>query len=190
MQKKIFVKFRKRAGFTLIEMIVVITIFAIIGVGITASFMSGMRIWGRAQNVDFARSNVLFSLDLMARDLRHSVGGSSIDFEGSTQEITFPVISDGSIVQVTYYFDELEKELRRKETDLKDIIEETGDITTGESVVAIDGFSLTYLYHDKVRDQYVWNEIFEAQEKPFKAVLIKVKFNDEEFTKTIFIPIS
>ncbi|MCP4651352.1 MAG: prepilin-type N-terminal cleavage/methylation domain-containing protein [PVC group bacterium] len=177
-------------GFTLVEMLIVVTIFAIIGVGVASSFFAGMKLWDRARNVDFTQSNALLSLDLIGRELRQAVNMPDFYAEGTSDELSFVTLNN-SIVEVTYRFDAGQKVLLRSEAGIDSFFEGSESIASPEEeVLLIDEVSFSYSYFDEETESYETVDIWEDQEDIFDAVMMKIKIKDYEFTKTVFIPIS
>ena len=178
-----------RKGFTLIEIIIVASIFSIIVVGIASSFISGMNIWGRAYNTDFTQADVLLTLEKITAQLRQSVDISVIGFEGDSKNISFPVVIRNYVARLTYEFDSMDKMLRQRRSNLEDIIAKK-DYTqsTEKAMVSIDDFSLRYFYFDADEGAFVWGDTWEKEKGRFIAVQIEVKVAENKYTKTVFIP--
>ncbi len=177
-------------GFTIIEMMVVVTIFAILGVAVATSFTSGIKIWQRAKDYNFTQTNVILSLEGITQHLRRSVDIDEIGFEGSSQEVIFPTLTADSVVRVSYRFDDGDKIIRRKEETLEEIISQEEEQTYKErDILSADNFSLEYLYFDEEKERYLWQDIWEKDKGVFRALRLKVEVEDTEFTKTVFVPI-
>ncbi|MCK4994241.1 MAG: prepilin-type N-terminal cleavage/methylation domain-containing protein [Candidatus Omnitrophica bacterium] len=190
-EKKVCSKSRALKGFTLVEMIMVITIFSIIGVSIAVSFLSGMKIWDRARNVDLRQSDLLLSLEIIAKELRQSVSTSFVSFEGTAQEVSFATLSGASILKVSYNFDSARKVLLRQQMSLADIIKEQNEgENSPRSVISAEDFSLSYFYFDQELKECLWTDTWEEDENIFTAVKLTVQTKTGEFIKTVFIPIS
>jgi len=178
-------------SFTLIEMMVVVTIMAIIGVAIGTSFVSGVNLWMRAKNIDLARSDVILSLERIARQLRQCIDTQEINFSGKENEIYFPTIIDKQIAKVSYQYDPVNKILSSQQVVLNDIAAGKEEENTQErQIVSVDDFMFEYFYFDEEEEKYLWKQDWEKTEGIFKAVRMRVRFRDEEISKTVFIPIA
>lgn len=175
--------------FTLIEAIIVITIFSLVGVGIASSFISGMKIWGRARTVGFVRNNALITLEMIARQLRQSVNISQIKYWGEEDVFSFPALLGDAIVAVKYEFDSSQKILFRRQTDLADILAENDDNSQESRILSAEEFSIEYRYFDKEREEYEWIDEWDKDDGIFEAVRLQLKIEDNNFIKTIFLPI-
>jgi len=183
---------RAQAGFTLIEILVVITIFTIVGAGIAETFSSGMKIWARAQKAGESSIDVFVAIETIGRDLRQSVNIRSVGFEGREDEISFLTFRDDSAVKVIYKFNPAQKELVRRQIDLKDAFSDDlqGKYKYAEKKVAtLDDFSFSYFNFDKEKEEYVWSDEWAKEQGIFEAVKLKARFGDEKDVKTVFIPI-
>lgn len=181
----------KTKGFTLIEALIVATIFSFIAAGIAASFVSGMKLWGRAQDLISLQGKVLLGFELMSRELRQSVDFPDIGFKGTSQEVSFPALIYGSIVKVTYKFSFPDNAVIRREVELKDIISGNEEKEYREKkVLSAEEFRLSYLYFDSEKKIYSWTDSWESAKGKFSAVKLYTKNNDAEFERSIFIPVS
>lgn len=166
-----------KAGFTLIEMIIVTTIISILAVSIGTSFVSGMKIWSRAQNVDFVEGNILLSMEIIARDMRQIIDVQEVPLEGNEREVTFISLEKAMPVQITYYFKS--GEIIRKKSDLQDIIKEDSEgVFIERSVLSAKGWDLEYLCYDISDEDFFKTKSFEAEEdKKQEDICYGVKIN-------------
>ena len=184
-------RFRSKRGFTLIEMIVATTIFSLIAVAIGASIVSGLRIWDNVKNVNFAKANFLLDIDKVAGELYRSLDIPVIGFEGKSLELSFPVVSGNSLVKAAYLFDREKKILVRTETSFKELLSDTIEKAyTEKEVLAADELAFSYYEFNIEKNTGDWTAQWPKKNGIFNAVKITGKFKGEEFTKTVFIPIS
>ena len=193
---------KSKKGFTLVEILVVATIFSFIGLAIATSFLSGIKIWDRARNTDFLKYNNLLTLEMITKELRETIDYPLIGFEVKAGELSFPTLISDSVVKVTYSFDSEKKTLLRKQLDLKDIISNKEQENIKEKIVfnPLEEFSLSYFYHyfdtDLNREVYAWKEVKTeldawTKEKGIPlAIKLQGKVKNDSFSKTVFIPIS
>ena len=111
---------RSKSGFTLVETLVVVTIFGIIAVGIASTFASGVKLWNRAKNINFSRAELLLNMEKISRELRQSIYVEKIGFEGTAEEVSFPAVINNATVKVIYKFKADEKTLLRREIKSED----------------------------------------------------------------------
>ena len=179
-------------GFTLIDILVAITIFAIIASGIATVITSGLKIWDRARTTDFSRAVSSLSLETIAQELRQGIFIFNIiqsAWEGTPEEFYFTAISRDSILRVGYRFDAANKMLVRKVKALKDAIGNAESPYAEKEILAADEISFSFF--GKEKDSYAWLDVWpKKNNSAFIAVRIKVRIKGEEFTRTIFIPVS
>jgi prepilin-type N-terminal cleavage/methylation domain-containing protein len=179
-----------KKGFTMIEMIIVVTIFAIIGTGVAASFFSGMKIWRRVREVDFNYAYTLISLERIAQELRQSVNSRYIGFEGQDYEVSFPTLRGNSIVNVTYSFDSLAKTLFRREIYLGDMLSDEEFGYREQKILSADELYFSYLYRENFKGSYEWADEWESEDGIFTALKIELEHKGKEYEKTVFVPIA
>jgi len=187
---------KSKKGFTLLETLVVATIFSFIGLAIATSFLSGIKIWDRARNTDFIKYNNLLSLEMIAKELRQSLDYPLIGLEVKSEEFSFLTLINDSLTKVTYVFDPEKHVLLRRQVGLKDIIANKEQENTKERIAltSLEGFSLSYFYHyfdtDLNREVYAWKEVKEGITIVAFAIKLQGIVKNELFSKTIFIPTS
>ena len=177
-------------GFTLIETLVVAVIFSFILAGIGLSFMSGMKIWQRCRNVSFPQADLLLTMEQLSAELRQSADISQIGFEGDFYKFSFPALRGSSVVRISYEFDREGKVLLKKYVSLQDIMakrEKEGAIE--RRLMALDDFSVAYLLYDAESKTYSWEDNWQKVSGVFAAIRLKAKLKDDEFSKTVFLPI-
>ena len=181
-------KKRNKSGFTLIEVLIAATIFAIIAAALMSSFTVGVKIWSRAEKSDIAASDLALDLEIVARDLRQSVYIEQIGFEGDGNQVSFLSFIAQVPYKVTYKFDSSRKLLMRKQEELESAFSEDAQKKYSEkSIAELDDFQLSYFYFDKEEQEYLWKDKWEKPEKVFSAIKITAKLKNEELSKTIFM---
>ena len=187
---------KSKKGFTLLETLVVATIFSFIGLAIATSFLSGIKIWDRARNTDFIKYNNLLSLEMIARELRQAIDYPLIGFAVKAGEFSFLTLVNDSLVKVTYVFDSEKHALLRRQVGLKDILANKEEENTKERIVltSLEELSLSYFYRyfdpDLNREVYAWKEVKEGITILAFAIKLQGKIKNELFSKTVLIPIS
>jgi prepilin-type N-terminal cleavage/methylation domain-containing protein len=180
-----------KKAFTLVEVILAITIFSFIAVGISTSFFSGIKLWGRAISTDSWRNDILLGLESVSAELRQSVSIPAIGYSGDAKSVSFPAVSGNNVVRASYFFDPQKKALMRREIKSKDITEENiGSHSGARSVLSLDDFSVRYLYKDIFNDASEWRTEWKKEDGVFAAVRFTSKAHNEEFNKTVFIPVA
>lgn len=174
-------------------MVVAATIFAFIAASIGTSLFSGIKIWNKAKNIDYARANFLLDLDRVTQNLYQCVKTTRIDFEGTSQQFSFPAVRGDSILKIVYKFNPGEKALYESRVGLKDVIADKDNKNKeypSTKILSMDEFSVAYFKYDKNQKAYVESDSWTKDNGAFEAIELRGKFKDEKFTKKIFIPIS
>ncbi|MBF0490415.1 MAG: type II secretion system protein [Candidatus Omnitrophica bacterium] len=81
----------KPKAFTLIEVLLVSSLIAILGIAIFRSFGNGLKLWAKAQRLN-RDADVNIFLDKVAEDLRSTTIVSGLAFKGSETKLSFPAI--------------------------------------------------------------------------------------------------
>ncbi|MFA5096629.1 MAG: hypothetical protein WC478_04740, partial [Candidatus Omnitrophota bacterium] len=90
----------------------------------------------------------------------------------------------------TYEFNREEKVLLKKFVSLADILAKKEEEGLSEKKMAsLDDFSVSYLLYDAQEKTYSWENIWEEDSGVFAAIRLKAKLKDEEFTRTVFLPV-
>lgn len=184
-------KKNKPSGFTLVEVLLVMTIFAFIGLGIATSFFSGMKLWARATGADFWHSNLVLNLESVSKNLRQSLDVPGIGFEGDSKSFSFPALSGNNIIRLSYSYSADTKTLTKGELMMKDIIAEKQKLDMVErDLFSLDEFTVQYLMIDKETKGLEWKDEWKKEDGIYAAIRFKGKSHNEEFQKTTFIPVS
>lgn len=116
-------------GFTLTEVLLIASMFAVISLSVFNAFSNGFKLWAKGEQV-LVDGNVNIFLDKMAEDVRGVVKISGIPFKGEGTEVSFPAIilaptdihssralelSGDQMGAIRYSFDPMEKKVYRSQ---------------------------------------------------------------------------
>ena len=111
-------KARAAAGLTFIELLVAVTIFAILGAGVVAMFASGVRTWQQVHRIADANQRSRVALQQLSEDWRYAVWVAN----------TEPVLTDKELWFVTRAADPaLTTRHRQRLVWVRYVVEEEGD---------------------------------------------------------------
>lgn len=169
--------FIKTEGFTLIEILIGISIFMIIITAIYATFRQGMSVFRRSEEKIDLYQEVRLSLEEICRSLRNTVRLGKEKFEGKSTSLNFVTLEaqQQTLSKITYQWNE-NRLLKREKTlawqqnkDLEEVM-----------VEAVTKVEFKYL-------EDTWEESWNDNNPP-KAVKISLEMDKKMFTTTIWFP--
>ena len=96
-----------KKGFTLLELLIGMSVFAIVAASVYSSLYLGVKVWKQEENLDQTMQEAVLSLKVMERALRCAFlnpENEKIKFEGSGERIDFFSTSpEGDIEKVAFY---------------------------------------------------------------------------------------
>lgn len=176
---------RPSAGFTLVEVLIVTVILGCVAGGLGVTFLSGMRLWDHIRQSGVPRAVFFLDIELLAREIRQAVAVPEAGFEGGARQVAFPVVKDGELVKVSYLFEPESGRLVRKAERLADI--RAGQNAAAEKEVLKAG-DLSFEYLGAAGDGAGWQAAWTKDKGLCRAVCLRGTYQDEPFTKVIFIP--
>ncbi len=183
-----------KKSFTLIELLITVTIFSAVSIAIYATFNSGMRIWRRVEKFNLADIRNLIKIEKLNKELRQVFifKEKDIAFSGKKDQIQFPAVIDSEINNVAYSFDAGGKMVLRGAVKLSDILaakekKEELPPNTAPYLTKVDEFSISYFYYDIKKSAYSWKDEWKENSLP-AAVKFNIIFENEPYSTTIFIP--
>jgi prepilin-type N-terminal cleavage/methylation domain-containing protein len=190
----------KRSAFTLIELIITITIFTVIIAAVYSAFYIGIKTWRRSDAGGDVQK-VRLGLLKIQKELKDSFFFSKILFKGTAEEITFPLsISDEDakkIYVITYRVSQDEqtglKQLIRRQkifsdnANMEEVEEKTKTLLPFMKSIR---FEYAYKPNDASKD-FEWENIWEGekQNKLPSGVRISLQASDSDeiYSKVIFL---
>ena len=204
-------------GFTFIELLIALTIFAIIASSIYYTLNAGIRTYSRGNSIIKGNQKLRIFFDIISKDMRNAIPtlGEDPNFiitsEWEVSRISFPTIinvSDGSVIsekiaKVTYEFDggkgqvlrssaTPKKKINEDLLDIEVLLEESEDFTLED---------LAFEYYHKIEgfeDEYEWTDEWESEvegdapiPRGVKIILMlknKTTESEETLEKIILIP--
>lgn len=184
-----------KKGFTLTELLIAVTIFAVVNLAVYSTFNSGMSIWRRIEKSNRKGLTNLMRIEKINRELRQMpVLNAVIPFSGTKNTLSFPAVIASQINNVSYVFDADKKMLYRAVDKSEDILNAVKDGETLEPRFAsylngVNELSFSYFYFDLQKVSYQWKEDWQEAGLPI-AVKLNIAIGDETYTSTIFIPVA
>lgn len=183
-------------GFTLLELLVAITLFSIIAVAIYSSLAAGIRVHRKGSNIGGEYNDLRLAFYIIAQDLRTAIHINDVYLVEESQLVYFYSIQprqDGTseLFKITYTW-EREKDyfalLRLKETYIDSL---QGTHAKGDELLdGISQLSFDYGYVKKARkgeEDFLWKEGWKEESMP-KLVRFRIEKKDEKFNEVIYCP--
>ena len=188
---------RKERGFTLIELVVSLTIFSVISVAVYSSFASGISVWRKAREYSSVYQTARLLLDDMALELKNAVKVSGTEFKGGSRMISFITLRQGThgtsasrdsqIAKVAF---EVRRDpsgrgyalFRRHTSSLKKSGE--ADFMVG----SLSSLDFQYTYKNSTGVLEPWSKVWKVNDEIPLGVKIILNIGGTRFTKMVFIP--
>jgi len=207
---------RAGKGFTLMELMVALSIFAVITLTLYSAFAGGIGIWRRQEKGFKYGHNIRLVLTRMSKELRMTiikyhepstdvvVPGFSVEdeetvsglgFMGNASDISFVTLINGRIAQVSYSFEsdmDEDGKLVRTETFQEDgfkaRVEDQEDFESGEVLISgLGNCVFEYAYVGEDEDSPpVWQGSWGMEDELPKGVKIKLEFKEGDEVKEVF----
>jgi len=192
----------RSAGFTFVEILLVVVLLGVIGVALYNAFANGLAIWERS-NYTFAEEDIMIFFDKISYDLRNTLPYSKIRFNGNKHQLAFATVvstpvdthkSKGrsyfvdEIGRVEYEFDRSRRQLYRRQGNYSQAL----DGTFGEErLLMSNGPSVEFLYYYRGIEEY--EEAQKATDIIPTLVKITVEFwdgkNKRNMVKVVALPV-
>jgi prepilin-type N-terminal cleavage/methylation domain-containing protein len=195
-------------GFTLIEILIAITIFSVVALSLYSTFFSAIAVWRRSEALNRVYQEARWSLEVIANELHNAIVLDYTDrypdftaFEGSSDKISFLSLSDSGIKQISYLLENENSEysLKRQETAFTDALQNYSKeqlIETFTNLACEGGLKFSYAYSAvDSEDDVVWQDNWQDDQNLPKGIKIELALRNPSspdakitFNKTIFIP--
>lgn len=184
-------------GFTLMEVLLAVTLFTIIISSSYGIFRVGMQIWKRAQGRSVVERKALFALERMGQDLRQALRTSKEKYKGEGNGTSFSLpslipIRTGKIEMtqygfIRYRYDSSHKELCRSEISATDLYRQKESICK-PIANHIQFLRFRYLVYDGVGESYSWYDEWEKKEKEEVPLAVEIQMDLEATLKGEKLP--
>ena len=172
-----------KRGFTLLELLIAILIFAVIVSAVYSTLYSGIKVWNEGDaHTRFSESSQM-ALSRITKDIRNVTEFSEIKFEGEKNSISMPVIKDvyqdkdliTQIYKVNYYLDS-GNIMRDAETYPESLMTQTK-----KRELVSDIQELVFSYCDVEKE---WKDSWEEANLPY-AVKLSIKSKEVNILEAI-----
>jgi len=191
---------RTVTAFTLIEVLLSISLVALLGLAVYVCLNSGLQIWQRA-NTPYIGEDVNIFFEKLAVDIRNSFPYKGIAFSGTATGfqcasiITTASQSPGlqrGVGEVSYFYDQENKAVIREKRNLSVIFREKGGVSQ-EVLGKVTEALFQYYYYDPRAKEYFWVDEWPQDRGTPLAVAVRlgITYGSKSYTfsKVIFIPV-
>ena len=185
-------KYTLRA-FTLVELLIAVSIFSVVSIAIYATFSSGASVLRRVKNIDLTQQKILLKTERISRELRQQPACRKQLFQGDKTKISFCANIDYFPHRLTYYFDSSANALMRVADKLDKIIDAQGNLDpefrspAAVFLPKVKELRFSYLYLDLKKNVYLWTDQWEQDYLPFAIKFIIITEN-KEYASTVYNP--
>ncbi len=208
---------RNDGGFTFIELIIAVTIFAIIAVSIYSTFSAGLKIWLKTSPMIEANQAYRIFYNTIALDLKNALAyyektetltkpgfgqeyEGRINFSGSSQKISFITVIQVSdpgdaaaheeLARVTYIYDAASKTIRRLVAAKSEgLNEETAKAVDMLTGIEEKDFGFEYCYKNMISNSdYEYEWKDSWDEKNVLKIPRGIRIHAGIYRKTVFVP--
>lgn len=180
--------YHKRA-FTFVELFIVVALFSLLSLAVYATFVSGMRLWHRVNEITLSQRKVLLGLERISQNLRQALNFPKLGFSGKANEVSFPIIENNEIILAAYLFED--NLLVRNTQRYKDILEENEEVKSKTIIPDLEGAKFSFGYKEADKKDYTWKELWKKEDGIPLIVRIELKTKDNNFfNRLIIIPLT
>jgi len=192
----IFLNIKKRKparAFSLVELLIAVSIFAVVSIAVYSTFSSGLDVLRKVKNIDLAQQMFLLKQERFAKDLRQTVLLRKPLFLGSKDKVSFGAIVNDWPCRLTYAFDNSAGSLTRNTDKLSDILTSEGKIEVESKskptvfIPKVKKAEFSYLYLDLKKNVYSWTEEWKEKFLPL-AVKLNISIGNQDYATTVFLP--
>lgn len=172
-------------AFTLVELLVAITIFAVIAGGLVGIFFSGVKLWRRANTLSYRDGDIYLGMEIFCRALKQNITGKDFNFSCKADAIEFTSPWQGSLYRFLFSFDPFSREMIMQKTEYVDNSSIKTPAVQKSVIFRAARAEFFYLVFDGKDRSFSWKST--APGMPC-AVKVMIKTGEKDFTRTIFIP--
>ena len=198
MQRSKFPLITLQKAFTLIELLITVSITAMVALAVFSTFAAGFKTYAKVKDYNTLQTDVLLASQKLENDLRNTFGFSGIGFAGERKKISFAgmVNRNSSLGRISYLFDigsggALIKTEQPYSTAL---LENKPEETVSKALAAVKDVDFSYYYFDPATHKYDYKYSWSEAEGIPMAVKIKIIYQSEnkdlQLEKNVFIPVS
>jgi prepilin-type N-terminal cleavage/methylation domain-containing protein len=177
---------RYKPAFTLVEILVALTLFAVLSAGLAGVMVSGFKLWSKVKNGESQDVYSLIEIERMSRDLRECLAVKELPFNGSSSGFECPIIENGQLAKASYFYDEQSGVLSRASPAYQQILDNNN---FGQPKSLIRDLNVTFSYLARTdKSGILWQDSFDSSQNLPLAVKIILEKSGHKTEKVVFIP--
>ncbi len=183
---------RGKNGFTLVETLIVVALFAVIGVSLLQSFVMGLKVWKAATSPNYSYRKAVIGLERLSTELRQIVNHPTIGFWGARDSCTFANIARDKVYNITYNYSSEDNTFYRTAVSLQELAGTEPASPRRKIIPGVKNFSFSFYGYDTTTSNATFLDSWNYTTSGIPAA-VKVACTVEdgrEFEKVITIPIS
>lgn len=194
---------RKKAGFTLVELLVVVSLVSLTGMALYAMFASGIGMMRRVSHSE-ASEDVSIFLEKFDREISSQALFHGLAFSGGETALSFPSRMDldgrdpmdRGIGRISYFFDESHRAFARRQENLSQVHQKQ-EVKVSAALGDVRRLKFQYFVFIKDKRTYEWVDAWNALEHEGlipSAVKLEFEYSGSGerhvFERTFAIPIA
>jgi len=187
----------RAGGFTFIELVVVISMMAVISLAAYGVFKNGITIWQKAsRQVREEDLNIFF--DKVNSDVHDAFKFKGIPFAGEKERFQFativysPRLQRKTVGDIAYFYDGQKRAVKRAKRDMSQVVNDAEGELIEETLSGVKALRCSYYYYDRLKKQYLWQDEWTDRETMPLAVRMEFEFQNgsdtDRYTTTVSIP--
>jgi prepilin-type N-terminal cleavage/methylation domain-containing protein len=181
-----------KKAFTLVETLIVVALFAVIGVSLLSSFVMGLKVWKLATSPNYSYRKAIIGLEKLSTELRQTVNYPAIGFWGTSDHCEFANIARDRIYNITYNYSSENNTFYRSALSLEESAGTESPVSPRKLIPEVKNFSFSFYGYDITTGNATFLDSWNYTKSGI-PLAVKVAFvleDGKEFEKVITIPIS
>lgn len=193
----------KLTAFTLIELLIAVTIFSVVASLLYSSFRLGIISWKRTEANLSRYQKIRYAMNRLSEDITNTFMHKKIVFKGQEKRIEFAGVIKGkdkqkSIGKICYFFSGEGASLLRQKLSYDQAIKEETTTEGGEDLISdVIDFKINYCYKEKEEEsEFEWFPEWVSEKAIPQGVKLELTLKDDYapdgkivFVKRINIPV-
>jgi len=172
-------------GFTVIELLVSVSLMALIGAALVSALSGGVKVWQRAQSFGTQRQAALIAFSQLRTDLQNAQRSGLVPFKGTYHEVAYAAIEEDAATDGLpvigargYFHDEARQQLCRAFVPYRHL--RTQRLTSGCQAVleGVTRVRLGYFGSDESSSALGWHDRWDSADLPM-AVKVELTIQQE-----------